>query len=428
MGALRTMADAITIQGWCPTAWKPMRAQDGWIVRVRPVCASINAGQWAKLSALALSHAHPQIELTRLGNVQLRGITDAQLPALLSQLVAAQLIPADADTDLAPPVHCTPFYSANGATHQLCKQIAAAVVEHLRPSVLQAQGLEALPSKFGLLVDDETRSLRGVASDLRAWVLVDGGYGLALGDSTHWYRFASAEQVVDAAIQISTWFARERMAAAPSLTRLHTVLQSRQPDVPALKAALQQVDSTLIAAPVAPGAHARGWVLGAPLGRVDAQAMHDLAVRLPADTEIRVTPWRSLLWVAEDAQMQTRVPISQLDAKHWITYSEDERLRVSACTGSPRCTQAHIPAQDMALQLAPHVPAQGHLHVSGCTKFCALSSDATVVISAGLNEVGDVSLHVGLANQLDAPAMHILYQAWVTAPAKLQQHLHDLPI
>ena len=71
-----------------------MRAQDGWIVRVRPVCASINAGQWATLSALALSHAHPQIELTRLGNVQLRGITDAQLPVLLSQLVAARLIPA----------------------------------------------------------------------------------------------------------------------------------------------------------------------------------------------------------------------------------------------------------------------------------------------------------------------------------------------
>ena len=426
MGALRTMADAITIQGWCPTAWKPMRAQDGWIVRVRPVCASINAGQWAKLSALALSHAHPQIELTRLGNVQLRGITDAQLPALLSQLVAAQLIPADADTDLAPPVHCTPFYSANGATHQLCKQIAAAVVEHLRPSVLQAQGLEALPSKFGLLVDDEARSLRGVASDLRAWVLVDGGYGLALGDSTHWYRFASAEQVVDAAIQVSTWFARERMAAAPAPTRLHTVLQSHLPDVPALKAALHQVDSPFIAAPVAPGAHARGWVLGAPLGRVDAQAMHDLAVRLPADTEIRVTPWRSLLWVAEEAQAEKQ--LSQLDAQHWITHAADARLRVSACTGSPRCTQAHIPAQDMALQLANHVPVQGHLHVSGCTKFCALSSDATSVISAGLAESGDVSLQVGPAKQLDNPAKHILYQAWVTAPAKLQQHLHDLPI
>ena len=242
MGALHTMVDAIKVQGWCPTAWKPMLAQDGWIVRVRPFCASINAGQWAALAALALSHAHPQIELTRLGNVQLRGVSDTALSSLLSQLVAVQLIPADADVDLAPPVHCTPFYSANDLTHQLCKLLAAAVVEHLRPSVLQAHNMEALPSKFGLLVDDEARSLSSVASDLRVWVHAGGGYGLALGNSNSWHHFTKAEQVVDAAIHISTWFARERMAVAGQPpTRLQAVLQLRQPDVPALQAALPQI-------------------------------------------------------------------------------------------------------------------------------------------------------------------------------------------
>lgn len=402
-----------------------MQAQDGWIVRVRPFCASINAGQWAALAALALSHAHPQIELTRLGNVQLRGVSDTALSSLLSQLVAAQLVPADADVDLAPPVHCTPFYSANGLTQQLCKLLAAAVVEHLRPSVLQAQNMEALPSKFGLLVDDEARSLSGVASDLRVWVHAGGGYGLALGNSNSWHHFSKAEQVVDAAIHISTWFARERMAvAAQPPTRLQAVLQLRQPDVPALQAALPQIAQAHDAEPIAPGAHAQGWLLGAPLGRMDAQAMYRLAKSLPAHTELRVTPWRSLLLMSEDAQAH----IARLEAEHWITQCSDARLRVSACTGSPRCTQAHIPAQAMALQLASHVPERGHLHVSGCAKFCALSSDATSVIAAGSAESGDVLLHVGSAQQLGNPAMHVSYQAWLAAPAELQQHLHDLPI
>ncbi|MEG2998956.1 MAG: nitrite reductase [Comamonas sp.] len=419
------MADAIKVQGWCPTAWKPMQAQDGWIVRVRPFCASINAGQWATLAALALSHAHSQIELTRLGNVQLRGVSDTALPLLLQHLVVAQLVPADADVDLAPPVHCTPFYSTNGLTHQLCKLLAAAVVEHLRPSVLQGQNMEALPSKFGLLVDDEARSLSGVASDLRVWVHADGGYGLALGDSNSCYHFTSVEQVVDAAIHISMWFARERMVVSGQPpTRLQAVLQLRQPDVPALKATLPQITQAHDAEPIAPGAHAQGWLLGASLGRIDAQAMCRLAKSLPAHTEMRVTPWRSLLLMSEDAQTQ----IARLDAEYWITHSADARLRVSACTGSPRCTQAHIPAQAMALQLASHIPEYGHLHVSGCAKFCALSSDATSVIAAGIAESGDVLLHVGSAKQLGNPAMQVSYQAWLAAPAELQQHLHDLPI
>lgn len=419
------MADSIKVQGWCPTAWKPMRAQDGWIVRVRPYCASISAAQWATLAELALSYAHPQIELTRLGNVQLRGVNEADLSFVRSQLIAAQLVPADEDADLAPVVHCTAFYSANDRTHRLAQALSVAAVERLSPLALQGTGLSALPSKFGLLVDDEARSLSGVASDLRLWAYADGAYGLALGDSGNCYRFSSAEQVEDAAIQISTWFARERMRAFEKPpTRLQTLLQSRQPDVPALKETALQLMQDRAAESVAPGEHAQGRILGVPLGRIDAQAMHKLAKSLPAHTEIRVTPWRSLLLLSEDAQL----PMACLDAAHWIVHGADARLKVSACTGSPRCAQAHIPAQAMALQLAPHIPDSAHLHISGCTKFCALSADATSVISASVAASGHVLLNLGLARQPSQPEIQVPYQAWLAAPAELQQHLHDLPI
>ncbi|MDH0049544.1 nitrite reductase [Comamonas terrigena] len=419
------MADSIKVQGWCPTAWKPMRSEDGWIVRVRPVCASINAAQWAALAALALSLAHPQIELTRLGNVQLRGVADADLPALLSQLVAARLIPADADADLAPPVHCTPFYEAHDRTHQLAALLGRAVVERLCPSALERQDMAALPSKFGLLVDDAARSLGGVASDLRVWADADGGYGLALGEAGDWYRFGDVQQLVDAAIHIAAWFARARMAVSGKPpTRLQALLPSLPLETPALRAAVPQGAQPPAAAPVLPGQLAQGWVLGAPLGRIDALAMQALAASLPADTEIRVTPWRSLLLMSADAPAR----VARLDARHWMTDAADARLRVSACTGSPRCAQAHVPAQDMALQLAPHVPERGHLHVSGCAKFCALSSDATSLIFASTSAPDAVWLHAGAAGQPGCPTVRLPYRAGSALPAELPTLLHDLPL
>lgn len=401
-----------------------MLAQDGWMVRVRPHCASISAAQWRVLAELALSHAHSQIELTRLGNVQLRGVSEVQL--LRSQLIAAQLVPADADADLAPAVHCTPLYRLGDATHALAQWLSAAVVERLSPKALACQAVAALPSKFGLLVDDPARRMRSIAADLHLWVAADEGYGLALGDSLDWYCFAHAQDAVDAAVQIALWFARERAAITPVPTRLRGLLPHRQPDLPALQAAQWRAAADDRYSPgqvLSPGKHAgQGWVIGAPLGRIDAAAMRGLASRLPAQTPIRVTAWRSLL---VDAQSMAS-HIARLDPAHWITQPADVRLRVSACTGAPRCRQAHIPAQAMALELAAHMTENKHLHVSGCAKLCALAADATGLIFASLAPSGEVLLNARPAGQRTPAGPPISTLALTEAPVKLQELLHDL--
>ncbi|MET1116374.1 MAG: nitrite reductase [Comamonas sp.] len=405
------MTDSIQVQGWCPTAWQPMRAQDGWIVRVRPHCAAVSAAQWRVLAQLALAHAHPQIELTRLGNVQLRGVGTAQLPAVRQQLIEAGLVPADADADLAPAVHCTPLYRSNDATHALARQLSAAVLEHLSPAALARAGLPALPGKFGLLVDDPARRMQGIGADLQLWVDADAGYGLALGDAAQWHGFAHAQDAVAAALQIALWFARARGSMEPAPTRLRGLLAHRMPQVAApLHLATQP------AAPLLPGLHcAHGQMLGAPLGRIDAAALQELALQLPADAQIRVTPWRSLLLVQE--------AVACLDAMHWITEPADARLRVSACTGAPRCSQGHVPAQALALALAGDVPAHRHLHVSGCAKFCALPADATAVLFAGPDATGAPLLHISRGR---APRTPIDSLALDEAPARMTRLLHDL--
>ncbi|QKV52202.1 nitrite reductase [Comamonas antarctica] len=404
------MADPIQVQGWCPTAWQPMRAQDGWILRVRPHCAAISAAQWRVLAQLALAHAHPAIELTRLGNVQLRGVDEAQVHALRRHLIEAALVPADADADLAPAVHCTPLYQAGDATHALARQLSAAVLACLNPQALARQRLAALPSKFGLLVDDPARRMRAIGADLQLWV-ADGGYGLALADAAHWHGFASADAAVDAAMGIALWFARERAGLAPAPTRLRGLPAHRAPPLPPA-----QPWSIRPAEPLGPGPlPGHGTLIGAPLGRIDAAALLALATQLSPAAEIRVTPWRSLL-------LEGEAPPA-LDAVHWIIEPADARLRVSACTGAPRCAQGHVPAQTLALALAGAVPPHRHLHVSGCAKCCALSADAAAVVVASRGATGQPLLHICRA---DAPGTPIHSLAATEAPAQITRRLHDL--
>ena len=424
---------AIKVQGWCPTAWAPMQAQDGWIVRVRPQCASIGARQWALLAELALSCAHPEIELTRLGSVQLRGVSEAQLSQVRSRLVEAQLVPAVADADQAPAVHCTPFYKHADLTHALAVLLSQAVIAQLSPNALQSQGVEALPSKFGLVVDDAQRRMRGIAADISVWVTADERYGLALGEQSGWYEFDGAGAVVAAALVVALWFAKERTAVAPTptptFTRLRQLLALRALNLPCLELAEFRGENIAASTFVLPGRFVQigssqeGLVISVPMGRINAVALLQAVTPLPPQAEIRVTPWRSLFCADEAIAAQF------FSSAHWITEAGDARLRVSACTGAPQCTQALLAARELALVLAPHVPPQAHVHVSGCAKCCALSPQASVALIATEVSAGDPSqvlLNLSWPNLPQQPFSQISTQALRQEPGHISTLIHDL--
>lgn len=439
------MTDRVQVQGWCPTAWQPMLAQDGWIVRVRPYCASVSVAQWRVLTELALTYALPQIELTRLGNVQLRGISEAQLPAVRSRLTQCGLVPSNADADLAPPVHCTPFYDVGDSTHRLAIWLSQAVVEHLAPAELREQGIEPLPSKFGFVVDDWRQRLAPLQADVHLWITREGRYALAASCLPRSISFGHAKAVIDAAIAIARWFARERFELQPVPTRLRGLREPlfarglQIPELPWVEAVPLETEEPPIGeadgtASVWPGDSGHGRVgIAAPLGRINAAAMLEAALALPEHTEIRVTPWRSLLV----SQQEINPNLAWFDSAHWITQPGDPRLRVSACTGTPGCTQALVPAQEFATRLAGYVGEAEHVHVSGCAKRCALSADATVLVCAGIlpgfqSATTDAGVrdgavfHISQARQSGKHKQQILPQALWHMPSQIQKIIHDL--
>ncbi len=67
--------------GWCPGALRPMPSRDGLIVRVKPRGATLSPAQAIGIAAAASTFGNGALDLTSHANLQIRGASDASLPA-----------------------------------------------------------------------------------------------------------------------------------------------------------------------------------------------------------------------------------------------------------------------------------------------------------------------------------------------------------
>jgi precorrin-3B synthase len=140
-------------------------------------------------------------------------------------------------------------------------------------------------------------------------------------------------------------------------------------------------------------------MVGVAFGQVPHLTLSYLAAHAQA---IRLTPWRMLL-VEGMREMPREADL--------ITRPDDPALRVIACSGAPRCGEAHADTRALASALAPHIPADARLHVSGCAKGCAHSGSADITLVA-IHEGFDL---VRRGSTRDAPVMRGLSAAGIIA-------------
>ena len=119
-----------------------------------------------------------------------------------------------------------------------------------------------------------------------------------------------------------------------------------------------------------PGLTPHGALFGVAFGQMTHTTLRWLAERASG---LRLTPWRMLL--AEGLNGMPTVD-------GLVTGSEDPLLRIVACSGAPRCGEAHADTRALAATLAPHLAPDARLHVSGCAKGCAQSSPAPITLVA----------------------------------------------
>jgi precorrin-3B synthase len=345
-----------SIKGWCPGALQPMRSGDGLVVRVRPRGGRIDAGQARGLAELASRHGNGLIELTNRANLQIRGVSETSHRGLIEGLARLSLLDEDLQAEARRNVLVAPFWNAGDEIVAIAEELERALA--LRPA--------GLPNKFGFAVDcGRERVLAGASADIRI-ERDDSGQIIVRADGAELGRSVEPAQAVECALALAEWFVasggvrggRGRMAA-------HIGASALPPQ--ALAGATRPARS---AALPCPGIYPQGAMFGVAFGQMTHAALAYLGDRVPA---LRVTPWRMVL-----AEGMSEMP----GHDGFITEARDPMLRVEACSGAPRCRDAHADTRTLAAALAPRLPADARLHVSGCAKGCARAAPASFTLVA----------------------------------------------
>jgi precorrin-3B synthase len=340
------------IQGWCPGALRPMASGDGLVVRVRPHAGRLSPAQAAGIAAAARSHGNGLIDLSARGNVQLRGVRPETHAPLIADLSVLGLIDRDQAGETRRNITVSPFAKADALALALEEALTAAP--------------DGLPGKFGFALDVAAlRWLDAVPGDIR---IERGGTGglILRADGLPTGRPVTPADAPALAVDLARWFVaaggvtegRGRMAAlvARGARPPGSLTGTERPAPPTPRPA--------------PGLHAAGALVALAFGQMQAATLEALAT---AGHDLRLTPWRMVL-------LEGAVTLPAIAGL--ITDPQDPLLRVIACTGAPACPQALAPTRPLALQLAPLVPQDGILHVSGCAKGCAHPARAPLTLTA----------------------------------------------
>ncbi|NML95976.1 cobalamin biosynthesis protein CobG [Novosphingobium olei] len=326
------------VKGWCPDAWRPMATGDGLLVRIKPRLARLARDQVLALCALADRFGNGIIDVSRRANFQIRGVDQAGWRALVAELMALELVDADAQMERRRNVLMVPDWTDGDDSHRIACDLAA-----------KLDRLPELPGKVGFVIDAGTApAMLDEAGDFR--IERGAGGGLILRAAGHETGVAaSAGDEAPMLVALAHWFDMSGGTRSGRMERHAAPL----PDW-----ATGAIPPAPPQAPITPGPVRLGMALGAPFGQVEAAVLAQ-ALADPAATGLRVTPWRML--VIEGAR-QGGIP-------GLIDDPADPVLRVHACPGAPFCAQASVATRDLARRLAPAIA--GSLHVSGCAKGCA---------------------------------------------------------
>ena len=378
------------VRGWCPGALRPMATGDGLLVRLHPRGGRLTMAELRLIAGLARGTGNGLVDLTRRGNLQIRGVSPESHGVLVEGLVAGGLVAPDEQDGPYRLTVVSPL-AGRDPDELLDAAALAAAIEALRPK------LSGLPPKAAVLVDGggalpldaepaELR-LKAVAPDE---ALVGLAGGLWFGPA----RLSLLPALVESLMRL---IAAGAEPATPPARRLKDVPRGRLTEV------LAAFGCSPATAPAPRASAARVGTLrgrdgrlallfGVPFGRCDAaglEALADIADAAGADG-FGLAPWRGF---AMTGLAEAEPGWGRIAAAGFITRADDPRLVVRACPGAPACSRGAAPAQVDAARLAQaaagRIAAGLTLHVSGCAKGCAGAgiADVTLVGHEGAYQV-----------------------------------------
>ncbi len=388
------------IKGRCPGAVRPMMSGDGLLVRIRPRHAALTLAVTKALADLAARFGNGQIDLTRRANLQIRGVKPTTLQPLQQALRELDLLDVAPEAEAVRNIIVSPLAGRDPSA----PADGRSQTDRLARGLGRDARLWSLPPKFGFLIDDGSAvPVRGTRMDLAIHARISH-HG-----ATEWHVLADAPEgprlLGSAASADVMPILLDLALAFIELSRTHPVRRIR--DLPAaaraaldraatgrLKPATATEDGSAHRTAAATGiimpAHSGSPLavgMAAPFGRLEAGTLRRLSDSLSSIdiSELRLSPWRAVYLPTNGDMAQANEVLRLAESLGFITDPSDPRLRIDACPGAPACASANGETRGLALRLADLLPRHGHqqIHVSGCSKGCARSAPAEVVVVCG---------------------------------------------
>ncbi|MFC0269501.1 hypothetical protein [Kushneria aurantia] len=369
-----TPPERIRARGACPSLSAPMETGDGWLARLPPLAAPLEGDEVIALCEAAERFGNGLIEVTRRGNLQLRGLAE-QGHRGLADYLDARLVRHRLTTAVAPAVSLDPLMESDEAIDDATRALARQLRERIMTGA--PAGLAA---KSAVVIDSGGwGGLATLSGDIH--LRLDGGRGGWIGiagdhQSASWLGWVVASRLASAVNALL--FEQQQLggrARGGDLLRHHgrfglcDMLGCRLGDPPPR--------SGVTAGPDGHARHQRNLLdVVWPFGQLEALALLRFTRRARelGALAFAAAPhrhWRILCHEHADLGAIAAVAAEA----GLIVAADDPRLAIVACSGAPACASARFSTRDGGRALVPVwsrlFDKSVGVHLSGCHKGCA---------------------------------------------------------
>ncbi|WP_414650511.1 precorrin-3B synthase [Ensifer sp.] len=405
-------------RGACPSLAAPMQTGDGLLVRLRPDDDSLTVPKVIALAAAAEAFGNGIVEITARGNLQIRGLSAENVPALAQAIGDAEITIAEGLAIEVPPLAgIDPSEIADP------RPIAAVLREALRA---QRPALKLAP-KLSVVIDGGGRfGLGSVVADIRLQALsasAGGAWLLSLGGTGS--RAAVVGRIDGDAVVPALVAILQRLSTLGPAARGRDLNPDDIRILCRCDATIERPSSHGVSPASIPGIHALAdteMVLGLGLAFAQGEAPVLAAFLRQAQelgaTAIRLAPGHAFFVLG--LGHETVAVAQSLAAAHGFRIAQDDpRNAIATCAGSKGCASARMETKGMALELVEAAPEllDGSLtvHLSGCPKGCARPKPSELTLVGAPSGYGLVVN--GAANGL--PSAYTDENGMITALARL---------
>ncbi len=397
--------------------------RDGPLIRIRLPGGQVRSGQLRVIADLAQAAGNGRVDLTNLGNFQIRGLKNIAPAELKAILGGAGLLPVSLWTDRLRNIICDPLAGFDDSELIDSAPFAKKLDDALQQSpILKSccpkfsysvdgggrSNISALPHDVGLVAQSGNGKIYFrlflAGKETRLCAAPEDAPHLAMAASRAALSFAAPGDAGYAGFFKRAGFCGAGVAAvlARGVLALGGMWENRMRRlIPHIELEVMEERITGFAKGRFEIRDVTGEVkkrinpsigilkqgtsalklcgFGAPLGRLDAGQLQAIAAL--ADEfgrgELRLSPWH-VIFIPHVAAQRAEKLLAAARELGFITDNSMLRVDVSACSGHGGCRGAKLdtPGHALAIMQAfaanmPELPAALSIHVSGCPKGCA---------------------------------------------------------